>query len=264
MIRLLVILSSWLTLLGAITVNVMDRFRDVCRVLSRSCLLIMDQVDRDVLWGSTKGVWQDVITKTICLCGIQLIALGDPTIPNLLVLCGRVARNLTVRITRGQALVIFQGLASRVIDNRVGQWLLISGIVNIDDNILAVWRDGCGTSLSLVRRVASNLWTSNIREVAISWRPLDVTNQVTRDLILALGSREGNALCMVNRSNGLISTLVEVVNRLANLLRGRDGVKIVCQVDVVVLIRLRITIEASGRSTLVCLGKFVTGTGIVP
>ena len=88
-IRLLIILSSWLTLLSPITVNVVDRLRDICRILSRSRLLIMDQVNRDVLWGSAKGAWQDVITKAICLCGIQLITLGDPAVPNLFILSGR-------------------------------------------------------------------------------------------------------------------------------------------------------------------------------
>ena len=141
---------------------------------------------------------------------------------------------------------------------------MISGIVNIDDNVLTVWCDGCRSSLSLVRRVASNLWTVDICEVAISWRPLDVANQVTRDLILTLSSRKGNALCMVNRSDGLISTLIEVVNRFANLLSGRDGIKIMRQVNVVVLVRLGITVEVSSCGTLVCLGKFVTSIGVVP
>ena len=115
---------------------------------------------------------------------------------------------------------------------------MIGGVVNVNNNVLAVWCNGCGTCLSLVRRVASNLWTVDICEVAISWCPLDVANQVTRDLILALSSRKGNALCMVNRSNGLISTLIEVVNRFANLLSSRDGIKIMRQVNVVVLVRL--------------------------
>ena len=139
--------------------------------------------------------------------------------------------------------MIFQDLTSRVIDNRVSQRLLVSVVVNVDDNVLTVWRNGYGTSLGMISRVTSDRWTDNVRETIASWRPLDVANQVTSDLILALSPIECNGVGLIAWCGRPVTAGVQVVDRLLDGLGRRNVVQIMRQVDVVILVRLGVIIE---------------------
>ena len=67
-----------LSLLWTIAIDVGDRLGCVTvgRVLNWNRLLTVNQVNRDVLGTSTEAVRQEVITETICLSCIQLVALS--------------------------------------------------------------------------------------------------------------------------------------------------------------------------------------------
>ena len=67
-----------LTLLWTITVDVGNRLSGITSrsVLNWNRLLTVNQVNSNVLSTSTEAIWQEIITETICLRRIQLVALS--------------------------------------------------------------------------------------------------------------------------------------------------------------------------------------------
>ena len=67
-----------LTLLWTIAVNVGNRLSSITRrgVLNWNRLLTVNQVNSNVLSTSAEAIWQEVITETISLRRIQLVALS--------------------------------------------------------------------------------------------------------------------------------------------------------------------------------------------
>ena len=84
--------------------------------------------------------------------------------------------------------------------------------------------------------------------------------------ITILATFEGNILgkwCVCFLA-GPWTILVNIMNRFLNGLSRLNRFRSVCQVDVVVLVCLGITIEVSGRGTLILLGKLIASVGVVP